>query len=156
MEMVNVILTLIAVFLGLFAGAGLANIAPEELKIGSKYCKLLYYFLLAAGALVSIIVLSQQGLPAFGALLVISGIFVFIKFNDHFDVFAYSVAILMLLISKGDVFFLMAIATFLVGFPLGTILVSKRASNFWSNSVAVANRYGLIISAGIIIRLFGW
>ncbi len=105
------------VFLGLFCGAALAYIAPEELSDGKKYLKLFLHALL-----ILVVILSFMYLIFWKALLLVLllALYVVLKRIPLASPF-------ILFVSSKDVilFFLFSTLLFLVNVPIGTFFAEE-------------------------------
>ncbi len=105
------------VFLGLFCGALLAYIAPEELADGKKYLKLFLHALLLI-----LIILSFIYIPFWKAFLIVLLLSVSVVFKR----IPLSAPFLLFIASEDAfLFFLFSILFFLVNFPIGTFFAEE-------------------------------
>lgn len=119
-------LPLIVVFLGLYVGAALAFIAPEELKTGKKYFLILQMIFIT---LIIALILYYRQIPYF----VIGGAAVFVLFLLNLvkkDISVIVYALLGILFvsaaySTPNAFFTAATTMFLYGIPTGTLYASN-------------------------------
>jgi len=145
--MIDYILTLIISFAGIILGGVLALIAPEELRKGEKYLKILEWTILA------FIVLSIFYFSKFFLALAISLVLIVLKiFKKEYPALAF----ILLLSFFENFLFLAGSLVFIYGFPAGTIkakeiIAAKKTKNKVKILLAIAKNNILYIIFGFIL-----
>ena len=143
--MISYILALIISFAGVILGGVLALIAPEELKAGEKWWKILEWGLLA---IIVTVMLYFAGLTAW--TIVLAAVLFALKFVKN----EYPALIFVLVISLFFNFLFLASALiFIYGFPKGT-LDAKKVVNMKKHEIAKTILY--VFKKNLLYLIFGF
>ncbi|MBI2128823.1 hypothetical protein HYU07_01155 [Candidatus Woesearchaeota archaeon] len=131
---------LIVSFLGLIAGAVIANMAKEELKAGRRYFSLMQDFL---AVLILFFIFEFYELNIFVIVPVLLAVFLLLFYfknsMKYADMVIYSIfAIIFYLSSKSiNLFSLEASLIFLYGLPSGSLITKERVKNILKMAVFI-------------------
>lgn len=150
------LLPLIVVFLGLYVGAALAFIAPEELKKGKKYFLIMQMIFIT---LIIALFMYYRQIPYF----VISSAVVFILFllnlvKKDISVIVYAllgILFVSAIYSTSNAFFTVATAMFLYGIPTGTLYAynnKKKTKTLIMQDLLL--KYFIFIVVAISVNMF--
>ena len=117
---INIILGIIIIFAGIFAGYFLGLIAKEELKPGKKYLILFKRILLSAVFIIAIAYSANLAVSIIFGLILIYVLMFKSKFND---LIAYASFIIIYFVISKDI--LLPSLMFLYGLPTGSLYLVK-------------------------------
>jgi len=146
MEFVNYLIAAFIVFLGPFAGAALAMIAPEEFNTGKKY------FILFKSIMYLLAILAAVGFTIYSGLsyliavlmaILITALFV----KKHRDIMRYAALAVVFYMSTASqqLFILISSMIFMYGLPVGTLLAGDKVKDKLELFKKIVMRYFLFV-----------
>ncbi len=153
MDFLSQSLTALTAFSGLFAGAALAFIAPEELRAGKRY---FMWMELAILLLLAIFLLNQYSIPLFlraiiYALLIAS---LLIKGINNRLVYPVLAAVFFLSAASEALLFRHASLIFLYGLPAGTLFTNVKDSKLATAKNLLTSYGTFVIIAVLLLAIF--